>query len=163
MYVVVHLSTYINRDVSYMYILVDGQGMHAAFCSDGDNMCGGAFEHTLSDDKVISDFVNLVIGGGAGGATAEHGDSETSRRDLDARVSIITEGTESFQASSHSMQIDVDDSEPHTAQATSRPVRKGNGKRRKTVGATQKSKKKTMREAGTDDEVCHDFHVSVSR
>jgi hypothetical protein len=137
--------------------------MHTAFCADGDNMCGGPFEHTLSDDKVISDFVNLVTSGGAGDATAEHGDSEISWHDLDARVSIITEGTESFQASSsHSMQIDVDDSEPHTAQATSRPARKGNGKCWKAVGATQKSKKKTVREAGTDDEVCHDFHVSVS-
>ncbi|KAG2029296.1 hypothetical protein BDR03DRAFT_1018596 [Suillus americanus] len=130
---------------------LDGQGMHAAFCSDGDDMCGGSFEHTVSDDQVISDFIKDVTSAGVGGDTTEHGDSAAHPGDSAARVSSTTEDPECLQASSDIILVDMDD-----RASASRPAPKGNGKRRKKAAGTRKSKKKTVAATGTDDQSAAD-------
>lgn len=112
--------------------------MHAAFCSDGDDMCGGLFEHTLSDAQVISDFINHVTSEGVVEATA-HGNSTALPCDVEATGSLSP-----------------------APQATSRPARKATGKRRKKAAGTRKKKMMTVEAADTDVQVCSEVPCPVS-
>lgn len=112
--------------------------MHAAFCSDGDDMCGGLFEHTLSDSQVISDFIKHVTSEAVVEATA-HGNSAALPLDVEATGSLSP-----------------------APQATSRPARKATGKRRKKAAGTQKKKMMPVETADTDVQVCSEVPLPFS-
>jgi hypothetical protein len=131
--------------------------MHAAFCSDGDDMCGGPFKHTLSEANVISAFINSITCEGVV-ADTEHGDSAAHPLDCEGAVAYMEHG----DSAAHPLDVDATASASPAPQANARPARKSTGKRRKTAPATRKGKKKAVEAADTDDQVCHDFHVPFS-
>lgn len=83
--------------------------MHDAFCSAGDNMCGGSFEHIRSDDHAMSAIIkNLAVDGSAQPMNEEGEGASGSKSSQDTPMTTQERST----ISKTSSQIVYDDSVP---------------------------------------------------
>ncbi|KAG2079421.1 uncharacterized protein F5147DRAFT_661883, partial [Suillus discolor] len=80
--------------------------MHDSFCSGGDDMCGGSFQHILSDDDSMSVVIKKLTGDGS--VQPKNNESERVAGSMDSQDDPITTKKRST-ISETSSQIVVDD------------------------------------------------------
>jgi hypothetical protein len=111
--------------------------MHDIFCSDGDNMCGGPFEHERSEQDIVAAAINKVTenepvkpfhNSGDSDADAISMDDTSNHPQVDSAMSEVSteilvidvdagDGTASEKSSSNIRSSRLKEDEPHMTSA----------------------------------------------
>ncbi|KAG1886466.1 hypothetical protein F4604DRAFT_1675381 [Suillus subluteus] len=123
-----------------------GRRMHAAFCSDGENMCGGPFEHTYSEDDVVSTAMKRFTTKTVAQPISNTHDAVEDSMDTDSTSNFTAQNSGISTKSSDVISIDVEAgvrtvNKKTAGMSTSSKVKQG-GHHKKSAIAQGSSKKK---------------------
>lgn len=130
--------------------------MHDAFCVDGENLCGGPFEHKISEHEVISTVIKNVTGNESVQPINNACDSVSNSIASDDVSNTMEDDATMSQKSCDIILIDVDAGDRIASQKTVSKFMSGrlnqDGHQRKSVIA-KGSRKTRIEIISVDDEV----------
>ncbi|KAG1825324.1 hypothetical protein DFJ58DRAFT_849574 [Suillus subalutaceus] len=147
-----------------------GRRMHEVFCADGDNMCGGPFEHRLSDREVLSAVIKQATGKESVQQIDNAGDAVANSMATDDISHDNQDDAAISQESSDVILIDVDAGDKTTSRKAPPRSRAGklkqDGNQNKSAITPGSSSKKTIEVINVDaesstDEIASRFEDNI--